>query len=66
MFLLVVFETILTASEFLFSILQSSMLDISRYICQVENIKKQLVDIKNNKFEEIYCRVRDGVTEPLK
>lgn len=63
-FLLVVFESILSDSEILFSILQKSSLDILRCIREVENFKKQLVDIKNNKFEEFYCRVLDGIAEP--
>ncbi|CAI9739843.1 Hypothetical predicted protein [Octopus vulgaris] len=41
----VVFETILSSSEILFSILQKSSLDISRYIHEIENFRKQLVDI---------------------
>ena len=63
-FLLVVFETILSGSEILYLILQKSLLDISRCIREVENFKKQLIDIKNNKFEESYCRVLDGVDGP--
>ena len=59
-----VFETILSGSEILYLILQKSLLDISRCIREVENFKKQLIDIKNNKFEECYCRVVDVVDGP--
>lgn len=49
-FLFVVFESIL---RLFYSILQISSRDISRCICEVENFKKQLADIKK-KFEEFY------------
>ena len=59
-----VFETILRGSEFLFWILQKCSLDISLSIHKVGNFKKKTIDIKNKKFEELYCWVLDDVNQP--
>lgn len=55
-FLLVIFETMLSSPEIVFTILKKKSLYISRCIRKINNIKVQLVVIKNRKFEEFYSQ----------